>query len=66
MFDKIRGYAVRRLALFVAKSHKQRYLYGWTIVVRRSPDCLGLINLNGTVIAPRPSRDRRVKPNAAR
>ena len=30
----------------------------------RSPDRCGLINLNGSVVAPRPNRRRREKPNA--
>jgi len=66
MFVKIRTYAVDRLALFVAKRHKQRRAYGWTMVVHQSPDLMGLINLNGSVVAPRPNRDWREKPNATR
>jgi RNA-directed DNA polymerase len=64
-FDKIRTYAVSRLALFVAKRHKRSRSYGWWVVAYASPDNLGLIDLNGSVIAPRPNWGWREKPNAA-
>jgi len=57
-FLKIRTYALGRLALFVAKRHKRGRGYGWWTVVYRSPDQFGLINLNGTIVAPRPSGPR--------
>jgi RNA-directed DNA polymerase len=63
-FVQIRSHAINRLALFVAKRHKQHCHYGWQVVVHLSPDHLGLINLNGSVVAPRPHRDWREKPNA--
>ena len=56
---KIRTYALGRLALFVAKRHKRGRDYGWWTVVHRSPDQLGLVNLNGTIVAPRPNRPWR-------
>ncbi len=56
---KIRTYALGRLALFVAKRHKRSRDYGWWTVVHRSPDQLGLVNLNGTIVAPRPNRSWR-------
>ncbi|HEX2706996.1 MAG TPA: group II intron reverse transcriptase/maturase [Solirubrobacterales bacterium] len=56
---KIRNYALGRLALFVAKRHKRSRDYGWWTVVNRSPDQLGLVNLNGTIVAPRPNRPWR-------
>ena len=65
-FDKIRSYAIQRLTLFVAKRHKQHRSYGWKVVVHRSPDMLGLISLDGWVVAPRPNRPWREKPNATR
>jgi hypothetical protein len=43
---------------FVTKRHKQRGGYGWWII-NQSPDRLGLINLNGTIVAPRPNRPWR-------
>lgn len=52
-FDKIRSFAVSRLALFVAKLHGRSRRYGWFVV--RHTDCLGLINLSGIVVAPRPN-----------
>ena len=52
-------FAVDRLALFVAMLHHRSRRYGW-FVYRRSPDRMGLINLNGTVVAPRPNRAWRV------
>ncbi|MFQ5948866.1 MAG: group II intron reverse transcriptase/maturase [Acidimicrobiia bacterium] len=63
-FDKLNTYAVGRLALFVAKRHKRSRSYGWWVVAYASPDNLGLIDLNGSVIAPRPNWGWREKPNA--
>jgi len=57
-FDKISKYAVMRVALFVAKRHQRGRSWGFAQVYR-SPDSLGLISLNGTVIAPRPNRPWR-------
>ena len=58
-FDKIMTFAVDRVALFVAKLHRRSRSYGWSAYYR-SPDRLGLVNLNGTVVAPRPNRPWRV------
>lgn len=63
-FDKIDRYAVTRLSLFVAKRHRAPTRYGWRLVAYESPNRMGLINLNGRVIAPRPNRPWREKPNA--
>jgi RNA-directed DNA polymerase len=52
-FGKIRSFAVSRLALFVAKLHRRSRRYGWFVV--RQADALGLVNLNGIVVAPRPN-----------
>lgn len=57
-FDKIRKYAEMRVALFIAKRHKRGRAWGFALLYR-SHNALGLINLNGTVIAPRPSRPWR-------
>ena len=54
-FDKIRSYALMRLALFVAKQHKRKRSWGVSMLYR-SPDNLGLVSLNGIVVAPRPNR----------
>ena len=63
-FDQIMTYATERVARFVAKRHRRSARYGWWTVVHRSPDRLGLINLHGWVVAPRPNRGWRAKPNA--
>ena len=63
-FDKIDRYAVTRLSLFIAKRHRAPTRYGWKLVAYESPNRMGLINLNGRVIAPRPNRPWREKPNA--
>lgn len=55
VFDEIRKYAVMRTALFVAKRHKRGRSWGFAQVYR-SPDSLGLVSLNGIVVAPRPKR----------
>ncbi len=65
-FDRIRTYAVSRIALFVAKRHKQPRSFGWKLVAYESGNLLGLITLNGWVVAPRPNRPWREKPNATR
>jgi group II intron reverse transcriptase/maturase len=64
-FDKLRLHAINRLALFVAKRHGRPPRWGWSIVVYRSPDLMGLFNTNGTVVAPRPLWGWRGRPNAA-
>jgi RNA-directed DNA polymerase len=58
-FDKITSHAMIRVARFVAKRHKRSWRYGWRAVAHQSPDRLGLINLNGTIVAPRPNRPWR-------
>jgi len=63
-FDKIRNYALLRLAGVVAKRHHRPRAFGWSVVAFQSHNQLGLINLNGTVVAPRPGRDWRGSPNA--
>jgi RNA-directed DNA polymerase len=63
-FDKIRKYALMRLALFVAKRHQRGRSWGFAQLYR-SPTALGLISLNGIIVAPRPYKAWRVKPNTA-
>jgi RNA-directed DNA polymerase len=55
-FDKISQYTVDRLARFVGKRHKRGRGYGMKVVAYQSHKRLGLINLNGTIVAPRPKR----------
>ena len=63
-FDKIRSFARMRLALFVAKRHRRRRAYGWAMIYG-SPNAMGLLSLSGGVVAPRPNRGWREKPNTA-
>jgi RNA-directed DNA polymerase len=64
-FLRMMTYATGRLSLLIAKRHRRTRGYGWWSVVYRSPDRLGLINLNGGVVAPRPNRSWRGLPNTA-
>jgi group II intron reverse transcriptase/maturase len=52
-FDKISKYAVSRVAIFVAKLHRRSVRYGWFVI--RQTNRLGLVDLSGTVVAPRPN-----------
>jgi Group II intron, maturase-specific domain/Reverse transcriptase (RNA-dependent DNA polymerase) len=63
-FEKIRNYALMRLAGVVAKRHHRSRAFGRSLVFYQSPNQLGLITLNGIVVAPRPFRGWRGKPNA--
>ena len=63
-FDQIRRYAVMRLALFIAKRHQRGRAWGFAQIYC-SGDDLGLISLNGIVVAPRPHRAWREKSNTA-
>jgi group II intron reverse transcriptase/maturase len=65
-FDKIELYAVERVALLVAKRYQRSRGYGMNVVAYRSPDRMGLICLDGWIVAPRPNRSWREKPNAVR
>ena len=65
MFDKISTYARLRIALFVARRHGRPRSFGWALLFN-SPNDLGLISLNGRVVAPRPAGAWREKPNASR
>jgi len=58
-FDKITFHALVRLAGFIAKRHNRTGRYGWWAVIHQSPDRLGLIRLDGTIVAPRPNRSWR-------
>jgi len=64
-FTRITTYALRRLALFVAKRHKRASGYGMTVVAYASSNRMGLVNLDRLVVTPSPFRDWRAKPNAA-
>ena len=43
---------------FIAKRHKRSARYGWW-AIHQSPDRMGLIDLGGTIVAPRPNRPWR-------
>jgi RNA-directed DNA polymerase len=62
-FKKVQDHAVERLALQVAKRHRRSRLFGMSVVCFQSPNRLGLIDLSGIVVAPRPFRDWRGRPN---
>ena len=62
--DKIRTYAMMRLAGVIAKRHHRPRAFGRYVIAFASPNQLGLITLQGTVVAPRPFRDWRGRPNA--
>jgi RNA-directed DNA polymerase len=63
-FDAIRHYTRTRMALFVAGRHKRSRGFGWNVVAYASPNHLGLVSLAGIVVAPRPLKGWREKPNA--
>ena len=63
-FEKIMHHVWTRIALVIAKRHKRSRAYGWSVLACQSPDHFGLISLSGTVVAPRPFKDWRGKPNA--
>jgi RNA-directed DNA polymerase len=57
LLGQIRNYALRRLALWLSKRGNRRRAWGWGMAqVLRSPNHLGLISLDGIVVAPRPLR----------
>jgi len=56
-----------RLALVIAKRHRRSRRsrrFGWSVVAFQSPGQLWLITLPEIIVAPRPFRDWRGKPNA--
>ena len=57
-FDKIMAYANERMSLFVGKRYKRGRRFGFSMLLR-SGNRLGLIDLHGTVVAPRPDRPWR-------
>src|SRR5450631_4633437 len=60
VLGQIRNYALQRLALWLSKKGNRRRAWGWGMTqVLLSPDRLGLIVLDGTVIPPRPFRPWR-------
>jgi RNA-directed DNA polymerase len=64
-FDKIRAFAVRRLARYIGYRHERGFRYGWHQVAYLSSDNMDIISLIGIVVAPRPYRPWREKPKAS-
>ena len=62
-FNKVQDHALERLALQVAKRHHRSRGFGMSVMLFQSPNRMGLIDLSGTVVAPRPFRDWRGRPN---
>jgi RNA-directed DNA polymerase len=64
---QIRNHAFLRLALWLSKKGNRRHAWGWGIKqVLLSPDHLGLIILDRTVIPPRPFRPWRENAECTR
>lgn len=60
VLGQIRNYALERLAIWLSKKGTRRRAWGWGIKqVLLSPERMGLIVLDGTVIPPRPFRPWR-------
>jgi RNA-directed DNA polymerase len=67
VLGQIRNYALSRVALFLSKRGKRRRSWNWGMrQVLGSPTHLGLINLDGTVVPPRPFRVRRARTERRR
>jgi group II intron reverse transcriptase/maturase len=58
-FAAIQTYARMRLALLIAKRAHRPRQYGWDVLTRPSSHHLGLLALDGIVVAPRPQWVRR-------
>ena len=65
-FEKVHGFSLRRLARYVRYRHKRGFGYGWAQVAYLSPDNMGIISLNGIVVAPRSNKPWRAKLKATR
>jgi RNA-directed DNA polymerase len=63
-FEKIEYHVWTRVASVIARRHKRSRGYGWSVLAYQSPDHFGLISLSGTVVAPRPFKAWRERPNA--
>ena len=63
-FEKVWSYALMRIAGFLAKKHRRTRACGRWVIAFASDNQLGLIRLDGTVVAPRPFRVWRVVLNA--
>lgn len=61
---KLESYATWRLGTYLALRHGRRRRESWQAMDRYMPSQLSLVSLNGIVVAPRPNKPWRVKPNA--
>jgi group II intron reverse transcriptase/maturase len=62
VLGQIRNYALQRLAIWLSKQGNRRRAWRWGLKqLLLSPNRMGLISLDGTVVAPRPFRDWRGK-----
>ena len=62
VLGQIRNYALTRLALWLSKRGNRRRAPGWGMAqILRSADHLGLIDLDGLVVPPRPFRAWKVE-----
>jgi RNA-directed DNA polymerase len=67
VLGQIRNFAFMRLAIWMSKKGNRRRAWGWGIKqLLLSPNQMGLISLDGTVIPPRPFRDWRGKAERRR
>ncbi|MGP4029916.1 group II intron reverse transcriptase/maturase [Actinomadura sp. 3N407] len=67
VLGQIRNFAFMRLAIWLSKKGNRRRAWGWGIKqLLLSPNQMGLISLDGTVIPPRPFRDWRGKAERRR
>jgi RNA-directed DNA polymerase len=67
VLGQIRNFAFMRLAIWMSKKGNRRRAWGWGIKqILLSPNQMGLISLDGTVIPPRPLRDWRGKAERRR
>jgi group II intron reverse transcriptase/maturase len=67
VLGQIRNYALQRLAIWLSKKGNRRRAWRWGLKqLLLSPNRMGLISLDGTVVAPRPFRDWRGKTECRR
>ena len=63
-FGEIRMFTRTRMALWMAKRHHRSRRFGWSVVAYQMSGPLTLVDLVGIVVAPRPNRPWRERPNA--
>ena len=63
-FAQLHWYAQMRLGLFLSKRYRRGRRFGRWLAGVRAPAVLRLACFAGTVVAPRPNRSWREKPNA--